>query len=98
MKHERRANETTLAKLGSFLRDIRDIEQLRENRPGVFFLGNKEFMHFHELPDSIVADVFFSKGRIRVPVNTRVEQLDLLDRIWELVSRLERSFTKSNKS
>ncbi len=72
------------------LKDLRGVDSLRERRPGVFYLGCKEFMHFHELPDSIVADIFFPNERLRLPVTSRPEQLDVLDRIWSSIERAGR--------
>ncbi len=82
MKKQKRAGEVTLAKIHELLEDLRDFEVLTEPRPGVFFLGQKEFMHFHEIDKAIVADIFLPGERLRLPVTTRSEQLDVLDRIW----------------
>ena len=89
MKKQRLANEQTLQKIEPLLEDLRRFEGLKEKRQGVFFLGKKEFIHFHELPEVIVADVFLASGRVRLPVTDRTEQLDLLDRIWDSAERSE---------
>jgi hypothetical protein len=46
-----------------------------------FLLNGKEFLHFHDDGDGIVADAILSKGRISMPVNTTAEQAEFMDRI-----------------
>lgn len=79
MKKLRRAGTATLERVSPLLDELRHYSTLHETRPGVFYLGSAELLHFHETPDGIVADVRLAKGYERLPVNTRTEQLDLLD-------------------
>ena len=99
MKNERRAGERALGRIEPLLEDLRSFGTLAERKPGVFYTGRNELMHFHELGDSMVADIFLPEGRIRLPVTTRGEQLDLLDRIWDLLenSQTSRAVGKSQR-
>lgn len=90
MKDQKRASLSSLEKIAELLSDLRNIEALDERRPGVFYAGRKELLHFHELPEAMVADLFLPNERIRIPVTSRTEQLELLDRIWPTVEHLER--------
>ncbi len=94
MKKEKRASEVTLQKISALLVDLRLVEQLQEKRPGVFYLGKKELLHFHEVDTEIVADLFLPNERIRVPVTERSQQLDLLDRIWMHTEKAQNTANK----
>jgi hypothetical protein len=52
--------------------------------------SGRGFLHFHEEPGGIVADVELSGGYVRLPVNTPSEQAELLDRIDRKLSVLAR--------
>ena len=54
MKH---AGPVTLAQLAPLLKRLRSIEGLVERRPGVFYLRGRAFLHFHEDPAGVFADV-----------------------------------------
>ena len=97
MKKARNANEATLAKIESLTSDLRQIDLLDERRLGVFYLDRKEVVHFHELPDAIVADLFLPSGRKRLPVTTRSEQLEVLDHIWDSVENVERRNSRKGR-
>ena len=54
MKH---AGAATLARLGPLLTRLRSIEGLVERRPGIFYLRGRAFLHFHEEPAGVFADI-----------------------------------------
>lgn len=81
--------QTTLDLLGPLLVLLRAHPALREIRPTAFHLDNKDFVHFHEEPEGIFADVRLRKGRLRMPVMSASEQAELLDRIDEALSSLD---------
>lgn len=97
MKDQKRASEARLKKIEPLLIDLRNIDVLSERRPGIFYTGRKEFLHFHELPDAMVADLFLPNERVRLPVSSRSEQLELLDRIWPTIENLERSVDRGQR-
>jgi hypothetical protein len=71
------------------LEHLRARSVLREKRPGVFYLKSRAFLHFHDDPSGVYADVRLADDFVRMRVSTRSEQSDLLDRIDDCVSRLE---------
>lgn len=78
MKH---AGPATFARIEPLLEELRARLVLREKRPGVFYLKSRAFLHFHDDPSGIFADVRLAEGFVRMPVTSRPEQADLLDRI-----------------
>jgi hypothetical protein len=70
------ATENTLAKFSALLASLRAIEGLNEKRPGVFYRKSKAFVHFHEDPTGLFADlrVNVDEGFVRIRVESKVEQ------------------------
>jgi hypothetical protein len=65
------ASENTLMRYSALLTSLRALEDLHERRPGVFYRKSKAFLHFHEDPTGLYADL-----RLNVDdefVRTRVE-------------------------
>jgi hypothetical protein len=62
---------------------------LRERRPGVFELKSRAFLHFHDDPSGIFADVRLAEDFVRLPVTSRSQQSDLLERIDDCLSAIE---------
>jgi hypothetical protein len=56
MKH---AGQHTLAALAPLLARLRNIDGLVERGTGIFYLRSKAFLHFHEDPAGVFADVRF---------------------------------------
>jgi len=55
---------------------------LIERRPGVFYLGSRAYLHFHDDPSGIFADVKLDLAAfVRVPVSTAAERASLVARI-----------------
>ncbi len=95
MKH---AGPRTLAEISPLLNQLRTRDALREKRPGVFYLKSRAFLHFHDDPAGIFADVRLADEFIRLPVSSEAEQADMLDRIDDCLSTIEsRSAAKERK-
>ncbi|NNL66561.1 MAG: hypothetical protein HKP30_09985 [Myxococcales bacterium] len=86
MKH---AGPRTFARMKPLLEALRARPGLREARPGVFTLKSRAFLHFHDDPSGIFADVRFADEFVRLPVTTPSEQSDLLERIDDCLSTVE---------
>ena len=79
MKH---AGAATLTLLDPLLREIRRRPLLREKSPGSFYCKSKGFLHFHEDPAGIFADVKFDFVEFtRMRATTEKEQRALLQKI-----------------
>jgi len=75
MKH---AGAPALQQLHALLAEIRQRPELREKQLGIFYRKSKSFLHFHEDPAGMFADLRTDAGWERFPVNTPVEQQSLL--------------------
>ena len=84
MKH---ASPETLARLETLRALLRQRDGLRERRPGVFHLKSRSFLHFHEDPAGVFADVKLGDEFQRFRVTTQREQRALVRRIDEHLSR-----------
>jgi len=85
----RHAGRATLARIEPLLEDLRARSALREKSPGVFYLKSRAFLHFHDDPGGVFADVRLAEGFVRMPVTSRAEQADLLERIDDCLSSAE---------
>ena len=79
MKH---AGAETLRALDKLLVGIRKCE-LNEIKPGIFYQKRTAFLHFHEDPAGLFADVKMLSAYRRYPVNSRAQQHALLKVIKE---------------
>jgi hypothetical protein len=76
MKH---AGPATLAALEALLNELRGITALKERTPGAFYRKGQAWLHFHEDPAGIFADIRLdASGFTRLAVNTAQEQAHLL--------------------
>ena len=75
MKH---ASAQTLKQLVPLLDEIRTRRGLKERKPGIFHRKANSFLHFHEDPAGIFADVTVGASFERHPVNTTKERKSLL--------------------
>lgn len=57
---------------------MRQLDELVEKKRGIFYRRSKAFLHFHEDPSGLHADVRLSVDFERFRVETRAEQDDLL--------------------
>ena len=81
--------QETIENLAMLLNFLRSYEILSEVRPTNFHLNGKEFIHFHEESDGLWADIFLSKGRLRLPANTASEQADVIGTIETTLESLD---------
>ena len=86
-----RAGPATFARISRLLEELRDHPLLREPRSGVFYLESREILHFHDNPSGVWADLRLGGEIVRLPVTSRSEQLELLGRIEDSLSAMERT-------
>jgi hypothetical protein len=77
----RHAGPATLARIAPLLAELRARPALHESKPGVFYLKSRAFLHFHDDPAGVFADVRLAGEFVRMRVATLAEQADLLERI-----------------
>jgi hypothetical protein len=75
MKH---ASGEALRGLTDLLDQIRLKGGLKEKKPGIFYRKSKAFLHFHEDPAGLFADLNAGTNFDRYPVNTEREWAALL--------------------
>jgi hypothetical protein len=75
MKH---AGRDALGRLSELLDQIRASDGLKERKPGIFYRKSKAFLHFHEDPAGLFADLNAGANFTRYPVNTKRECAALL--------------------
>jgi hypothetical protein len=76
MKH---AGSLSLDALEPLLDELRTLDRMKERTRGVFYLRSKAFLHFHEDPAGLFADLRDEGGEfVRFPVNTAPERRRLL--------------------
>jgi hypothetical protein len=77
----RHATSAALDELEPLLERLRAVDGLKEKSRGVFYRRSKAFLHFHEDPSGLHADVRFASDFERFRVQTSKEQDALLKRI-----------------
>jgi hypothetical protein len=77
------ASEKTLVNYSALLTSLRKIEELNEKRPGVFYRKSKAFLHFHEDPSGLYADLRLNVDEefVRMRVESRAEQSTFISTI-----------------
>lgn len=76
------AGAETIQRLSGLLTELRQRPLLKEKTPGAFYVKSKAFLHFHEDPTGIFADVKLDlQNYSRLRVNTEAEQAALLKKI-----------------
>ncbi len=78
LKH---AGDAALDRLEGLLRDLRRLNGLVEKKRGVFYRGSRAFLHFHEDPSGLYADVRLSSDFERQRVTTQRERRALLAQV-----------------
>jgi hypothetical protein len=78
MKH---AGSDALRGLADLLDQIRAKDGIQEKKLGIFYRQSNAFLHFHEDPAGLFADVKLGAEFNRYPVNTKRERTALLSRI-----------------
>jgi hypothetical protein len=86
----RHAGREALSALGGLLAEIRKREGLVERSPGVFYRKGRAFLHFHEDPRGLHADIRadIRPGAAweRFRVETKTERQALLSRLGKALS------------
>jgi hypothetical protein len=77
----RHATAAALDELEPLLVRLRALPRLVEKKRGVFYRGGRAFLHFHEDPSGLHADVRLDSAFERVRVQTAQERDALLERI-----------------
>jgi hypothetical protein len=85
----RHAGASTFVRISRLLEELRRRAVLRERRPGCFEFRSRAFLHFHDDPSGIYADVRLADEFVRLPVTSASQQADLLDRIDDCLSAAE---------
>jgi hypothetical protein len=93
----KRAGPDTLARIVPLLAALRSRAVLCERQPGVFELKSRAFLHFHDDPAGVFADVRLAEGFVRLRVSSRSEQADLLDRIDACLDTIETQAAKRRR-
>jgi hypothetical protein len=77
------AGTAAFAALSDLLQSLRTRTALVERRPGIFYVSGRAFLHFHEDPAGLFADLRLGSDWQRFPVNSpdeRAELLTIIDR------------------
>jgi hypothetical protein len=74
----RHATAAALDELEDVVRELRGVDGLKEKSRGVFYRGSRAFLHFHEDPSGIYADVRLDADFERMRVTTKAERKHLL--------------------
>jgi hypothetical protein len=77
----RHATAAALDELEPFLERLRALPGLVEKKRGVFYRRSRAFLHFHEDPSGLHADVRLGSDFERFRVETAQERDDLFERI-----------------
>jgi len=92
MKH---ATPTTLRLIDDLLRQVRRRPELRERTPGSFYFKSKGYLHFHEDPAGIFADVKLDHVDFtRMRVSTAAEQRKLIKEMDRSLAAASRASAK----
>jgi hypothetical protein len=75
------ADEAALQRVQPLLRQLREIQGLREMKPGIFYVKGSAFLHFHDEAGALVADLKKKGGAglDRRPVEDPPGQRKLVD-------------------
>jgi hypothetical protein len=81
--------QASLDQIAPLLDVLRANPALEEVAPMMFHLDGRDFVHFHDYPDGVAADVRLARRVVRMRVASAAEQAELLEQIDECLSRLE---------
>jgi hypothetical protein len=84
MKH---AGHEALDALEDLLDRIRKVPGLKEKQRGIFYRKSSAFLHFHEDPAGLFADLRGAEAFERFAVNTRAERQALLAALRRAIDR-----------
>ena len=96
MKH---ASSSALQQITALLDELRAIGGLREPKTGTFYRGSSAFLHFHEDPAGLFADVKLD-GRefTRLSLSQPTDQAKLLDAVRRALERPARPRQERSES
>jgi hypothetical protein len=77
----RHAISETLEEIEPLLERLRSVPGLVEKKPGIFYRESKAFLHFHEDPSGLHADIRFEEEFERVRAETDVAREALMARV-----------------
>ena len=83
MKH---ASGAALDSIQPVLLELRQLEGIRERKPGIFYRNSSAFIHFHEDPAGIFADVSRDGEWLRLPVTTASERRQFVRLVNEVLA------------
>ncbi|HMI94804.1 MAG TPA: hypothetical protein VK509_25695 [Polyangiales bacterium] len=86
MKH---AGSDALDAIEDLLVSLRQRSALRERKRGIFYLQSRSFLHFHEDPAGIFADVSHAGDMVRLRVQIQRERKTLLAHVDAILGPLE---------
>jgi hypothetical protein len=76
------ATSSALDELEGLLADLRGVDGLTERTRGAFYRRSRAFLHFHEDPSGLYADVRLDGAEFeRMRVSTKAERRRLLSRV-----------------
>lgn len=84
MKH---ADADALAALSDLIEDLRSRSVLVEKRLGIFYTKGRAFLHFHQDPTGLFADLRDGGDWRRFPVNKPAECATLLAAVDRVLAR-----------
>ena len=82
----RHAGEGALQQLEPLLATLRRVPGLRERNWGTFYRGSKAFLHFHEDPAGLFADIRLGAEFQRMRVSTKAERDQLVRMVRQAVA------------
>ena len=77
------ATDKALDKLEPLLQEIRQCNVLQKQSRGVFYYKSNAFLHFHEDPSGLFADIRVTEDWERLPISNKSQQSQLLGRLNE---------------
>jgi len=83
----RHAGSAALDSVEELLAAVRSHAELREKKRGTFYCRGSGFLHFHEDPAGMFADLKIDGAFERFAVNTMVERRRFLARVAEAIRR-----------
>lgn len=84
----RHAGSEALDALEGLLVEIRKLEGLKEKKRGTFYRGPSGFIHFHEDPAGLFADLRRREGWKKYRVNSRAERSAFMTEARKVLKRM----------
>jgi hypothetical protein len=84
------ATHDALEKLSALLADLRRREPLTERTPGAFYRSSRAFLHFHEDPAGLFADLRVADEWERFDVTSRAGRAKVLKLVDESLAKAVR--------